>query len=97
MFADTYWYGSFSLFSGWELPLEIYPSILGTSPYNVEWQGDLWIAKYLEENGSGLKKVIFWYFQGNRENEGTESGNPMIRRESNLVSLNHKFRTLLPR
>jgi hypothetical protein len=31
-------------------------------------------------------EVIFWYFLGNRENEGTESGHPVIRRESNLAS-----------
>ena len=41
MFVDTYWYEPFSLFSSWELGLEIYPSILGTFPYSVEWQGDL--------------------------------------------------------
>jgi len=46
--------------------------------------------------GRGLMVVLFWYFLGNRESEGTESGHPMIRRESNLVSPNHNFRTLPP-
>jgi hypothetical protein len=36
-------------------------------------------------------EVIFGYFLGNRENYETESDHPIIRLESNLVSLNTIF------